>query len=267
MGAPLISAIFETDPNVGLLTLPLLIWHPMQLLVGSILAPKLGVWSAKEKKRLAALNPPEEEDDDDDDDDYLKNIENESGSTQKSGSTQLSNESSVLSLNRGRTNSGDDRGRDDESVDRSVDTRFMEGASITADAPPPMDEYSYAYSVGGDSLTYASGDDLTLSSDRPRRRLPKCQSDHHFYEVGIVYQQVTDPEELLNIRSYASSARKCRGCGVRITTRRKKPGARPCKATPVYICMDCRRYLFCHHCWRENKAPDWATSLFDLYDS
>lgn len=262
MGAPLISAIYETDPNVGLLTLPLLIWHPMQLLVGSMIAPRIGTWSAKEKKRLAALNPPEEEDDDDDDDEFLKNLENASGSTQKSGSTQLSNESSALSQT--RANSGDDAGRDD----RSVDTRLMEAASVASGGQPAMDDYSYAYSVGGtDSLNYNSGDDLTLGSDRPRRRLPKCTSDHHFYEVGIVYQQVTDPEELLNIRSFAPSSRKCRGCGVRITTRRKKPGARPCRATPVYICMDCRRYLFCHHCWRENKAPDWATSLFDLYQS
>jgi sodium/bile acid cotransporter 7 len=41
MGVPLINAIYQNDPLVGLYTLPLLVWHPMQLLLGSFLAPKL----------------------------------------------------------------------------------------------------------------------------------------------------------------------------------------------------------------------------------
>ena len=52
MGVPLINAIYESDPNVGLYTLPLLIWHPMQLVIGSALAPKLSAWVEKEENRL-----------------------------------------------------------------------------------------------------------------------------------------------------------------------------------------------------------------------
>lgn len=44
MGVPLIHAIYEADPNVGLYTLPLLVWHPTQLLVGSFLAPRLAAY-------------------------------------------------------------------------------------------------------------------------------------------------------------------------------------------------------------------------------
>jgi len=44
MGIPLIQAIYDGNPAIGLYTLPLLIWHPMQLLVGTFLAPRLLVW-------------------------------------------------------------------------------------------------------------------------------------------------------------------------------------------------------------------------------
>lgn len=52
MGIPLISAIYGDDPLVGLYTLPLLIWHSLQLVVGSTLAPKLAVWVKQEQDRL-----------------------------------------------------------------------------------------------------------------------------------------------------------------------------------------------------------------------
>eukprot|EP00584_Thalassiosira_punctigera_P024719 CAMPEP_0172553542 /NCGR_PEP_ID=MMETSP1067-20121228/51267_1 /TAXON_ID=265564 ORGANISM="Thalassiosira punctigera, Strain Tpunct2005C2" /NCGR_SAMPLE_ID=MMETSP1067 /ASSEMBLY_ACC=CAM_ASM_000444 /LENGTH=420 /DNA_ID=CAMNT_0013341749 /DNA_START=95 /DNA_END=1357 /DNA_ORIENTATION=+ len=41
MGIPMLNAIYENDPMLGIYTLPLLIWHPAQLMVGSSLAPKL----------------------------------------------------------------------------------------------------------------------------------------------------------------------------------------------------------------------------------
>ena len=44
MGIPLIQAIYDGNPAIGLYTLPLLIWHPMQLIVGTFLAPRLLVW-------------------------------------------------------------------------------------------------------------------------------------------------------------------------------------------------------------------------------
>ena len=60
MGVPLINAIYEDNPLVGLYTLPLLIWHPMQLVVGSFLAPYLMAFVNAEKERLGIS------DDDDD---------------------------------------------------------------------------------------------------------------------------------------------------------------------------------------------------------
>ena len=44
MGVPLINAIYEGDPNIAMYTLPLLIWHPMQLIVGTFLSPRLLAW-------------------------------------------------------------------------------------------------------------------------------------------------------------------------------------------------------------------------------
>lgn len=44
MGIPLITAIYDGNPAIGLYTLPLLIWHPMQLVVGTFLSPRLLAW-------------------------------------------------------------------------------------------------------------------------------------------------------------------------------------------------------------------------------
>lgn len=52
MGVPLINAIYEDNVNVGLYTLPLLVWHPMQLLIGSTISPKLAAFVEREEKRL-----------------------------------------------------------------------------------------------------------------------------------------------------------------------------------------------------------------------
>jgi solute carrier family 10 (sodium/bile acid cotransporter), member 7 len=53
MGIPLIKAIYGGDPRMGLYILPLLIWHPIQLLVGSALTPKLRQWVEDEEIRIA----------------------------------------------------------------------------------------------------------------------------------------------------------------------------------------------------------------------
>lgn len=52
LGIPLILAIFGNSDNVGMYTLPVLIWHPMQLVVGSTLAPRLRKFVASETERL-----------------------------------------------------------------------------------------------------------------------------------------------------------------------------------------------------------------------
>jgi len=52
MGVPLINAIFDDNPNLGLYTLPLLIWHPLQLVIGSFLVPRLNRFVNSEKERL-----------------------------------------------------------------------------------------------------------------------------------------------------------------------------------------------------------------------
>ena len=52
----MINSIYETDPLLGLYTLPLLIWFPTQLLVGAYLAPKLLKFVEEEEKRLESIN-------------------------------------------------------------------------------------------------------------------------------------------------------------------------------------------------------------------
>jgi sodium/bile acid cotransporter 7 len=56
MGVPLISAIYENDPNLAQYILPILIWHPMQLIVGTILTPRLSNFIIMEKERLGIVD-------------------------------------------------------------------------------------------------------------------------------------------------------------------------------------------------------------------
>ena len=44
MGLPLIKAIYEENPKLGLYCLPLLIWHPMQLVIGTTITAKFKKW-------------------------------------------------------------------------------------------------------------------------------------------------------------------------------------------------------------------------------
>jgi solute carrier family 10 (sodium/bile acid cotransporter), member 7 len=52
MGVPLINAMYEDNPDVGLYTLPLLVWHNLQLILGSALAPRLLQWVESENARI-----------------------------------------------------------------------------------------------------------------------------------------------------------------------------------------------------------------------
>jgi sodium/bile acid cotransporter 7 len=56
LGIPLILAIFGKSDNIGMYTLPILIWHPMQLVVGSTLVPRLQKFVATETERLGLTN-------------------------------------------------------------------------------------------------------------------------------------------------------------------------------------------------------------------
>jgi len=52
MGVPLINAIYEDNPMVGLYTLPLLVWHPMQLVLGTAVAPRVAAYVERREKEL-----------------------------------------------------------------------------------------------------------------------------------------------------------------------------------------------------------------------
>jgi solute carrier family 10 (sodium/bile acid cotransporter), member 7 len=52
LGIPLILSIFDGTKYESLYTLPILIWHPMQLVVGSCLVNRLQKFMVEENKRL-----------------------------------------------------------------------------------------------------------------------------------------------------------------------------------------------------------------------
>ena len=53
-GLPLIKTMFGTSPNLAWLCLPTLVYHPMQLMVGSALVPVLRRWGNEETEAAAA---------------------------------------------------------------------------------------------------------------------------------------------------------------------------------------------------------------------
>ena len=53
MGVPLINAVYEDDPNIAFYTLPILIWHPTQLIIGTALAPGLSYFVKEEERQLS----------------------------------------------------------------------------------------------------------------------------------------------------------------------------------------------------------------------
>jgi SBF-like CPA transporter family (DUF4137) len=51
-GIPMIQSIYGGLSTVGIYTLPILIWHPMSLVVGTCLSPYLCAFVEREQKRL-----------------------------------------------------------------------------------------------------------------------------------------------------------------------------------------------------------------------
>jgi len=64
VGVPLINAMYDGNSNVGLYTLPLLVWHPLQLVFGSLLVPHLYDFVQRENKRLGRVDVKQLDDDD-----------------------------------------------------------------------------------------------------------------------------------------------------------------------------------------------------------
>lgn len=60
LGIPLIQSLYEHNPRVGVYTLPILIWHPMLLVVGSCLTPTVRGFVDKELQRLKAASEQED---------------------------------------------------------------------------------------------------------------------------------------------------------------------------------------------------------------
>lgn len=85
IGIPLINSIYGDNPSVGLYTLPLLIWHPIQLLIGTALSPRLVKFVEREHARLGI-----HETDDDEPQQTQEDLEASSHQDQESNSIEVS---------------------------------------------------------------------------------------------------------------------------------------------------------------------------------
>lgn len=75
MGVPLINAIYESNPLVGLYTLPLLIWHPMQLVIGSAVAPRVAEYVERREEELRQTTKEVDEESDESPEQALQTLE------------------------------------------------------------------------------------------------------------------------------------------------------------------------------------------------
>ena len=62
LGVPLINAMYEGSPNLAMYILPLLMWYPMQLAIGSIMAPRLYKFVQQQMEELACAGVVVDED-------------------------------------------------------------------------------------------------------------------------------------------------------------------------------------------------------------
>jgi sodium/bile acid cotransporter 7 len=60
LGIPLIQSLYENNPRVGVYTLPILIWHPMLLVVGSCLTPFVRSYVDSELERIEKASPQDD---------------------------------------------------------------------------------------------------------------------------------------------------------------------------------------------------------------
>jgi sodium/bile acid cotransporter 7 len=56
LGIPLITTMYQRNPNLGLYTVPLIMWYSTQLVVGTLICPKLREWTLREQKRLGQVD-------------------------------------------------------------------------------------------------------------------------------------------------------------------------------------------------------------------
>jgi len=63
MGIPLINFIYQDDPSLYLIFLPIMIYHPLQLVMGSMLVQPLQEWERKDsvKASTQVTSEPEKE--------------------------------------------------------------------------------------------------------------------------------------------------------------------------------------------------------------
>ena len=61
LGIPVINSLYQGNPYLGLYALPILIWHPMQVVVGTLLGPYLVKHVKDELARLEQEEQEEEE--------------------------------------------------------------------------------------------------------------------------------------------------------------------------------------------------------------
>ena len=251
MGIPLIEAIYGGDPNIALYTLPLLVWYPIQIIVGSLLADRLRSFVRSENARLGIDEEVLSLDSDDDSLDFLP-IESEdngkeNGSRKSSKKKKKKKRKSEKRKKKSGGSKKSNRSRKRLSDDSSHDNSTVHTHDSRYDDP----HMGYGYENRsvmdiGDSTVWTYEDDMTLAPD-------PCANDHFCLEEGIVYERLRYPNAIACIPGSS-----CVSCYRVIASDIHELGVIPTEQNPVFVCMKCRTFVFCNQCWRDNLT-DIAT--------
>jgi hypothetical protein len=242
MGIPLIEAIYGHDPKIALYTLPLLVWYPIQIVVGSLAADHLKAFVKREHERLGL--EAVESDDDDDSFDFLPVEANESPRQEsappkkKKKKSSSSHKEGSSSKHRGKHHRHNPMGSDGSPEDNTVQT--SEDRELGYDNRSVMDI--------GDGTVWTYEDDMTLAPEA-------CTNDHFCLEEGIVYERLKAPSAVACIPGSS-----CVSCCRVVASDMHEIGIVPTDSEPVFVCLKCRSFVFCHQCWKDNLTDSVAPS-------
>ena len=244
MGIPLIEAIYGGDPNIALYTLPLLVWYPIQIMVGSLLADRLRAFVRSEFVRLGIDEEVLSVNSDDDSLDFLP-IENDENKPDE-GSKRPKKKKKKKRKNEKKKRSGGSKKSSSRSRKRASDDASHDNSTVhTHDSRYDDPHMGYGYENRsvmdiGDSTVWTYEDDMTLAPD-------PCENDHFCLEEGVVYERLRHPNAIACIPGSS-----CISCYRVIASDIHELGVIPTEDRPVFVCMRCRTFVFCNQCWRDN---------------
>jgi hypothetical protein len=221
MGLPLVEAIYGDDPVIALYALPLLIWYPIQRVVGPLAVDLLKAFVERENRRLG-----------------LKDEKDTPSGCDVEHVPLLT--------------TGDVAGKNKRN-DKPCELKSIEKSKQVKSRPPVAKNVENSNS--GNDLeqgrmddTMTGQDDTTGSYSDDSAVEAVCSANHDCLQIGVVYERV---EQLSDSMYGPWSA--CKSCYRVVASVENGLGIVPTRSAPIYVCRHCRTSLYCSRCWNDQQ--------------